>query len=147
MEGKNFANKLKAFRKRAGLTQQELANMVNVSLKTVQRWEHEERQPRVEELKKLTEALHISETDLLSETPDRKVQITISWNWEEMKKGVIDMDKDKFKLILGEDGAIGLQGAGKFTNREAINDFIAEVRNQLEIAFDAQVRRGAIQEA
>ena len=138
---------LKQLRRKRAFTQEELAERVGVHESTIRLWEQGKREPRSSDIKKLCEVLNCTEAELLNEPQDGRIQITISWNWEEMKKGVIDMDKDKFKLILGEDGAIGLQGAGKFTNREAINDFIAEVRNQLEIAFDAQVRRGAIQEA
>ena len=57
------------------------------------------------------------------------------------------MNDNKFKLILGEDGVIGLHGAGKITSHDAINDFLGDVKNQLEIALDAQIKRGAIQEA
>ena len=57
------------------------------------------------------------------------------------------MDENKFKLILGDDGVIGVQGAGKLLNREAMEQFFADFRKQLEIAFETQVRRGIIQEA
>ena len=55
------------------------------------------------------------------------------------------MDENKFKLILGGDGMVGLHGAGRITSRKAIDEFLHRVRSELEIAFDAQVRRGVIQ--
>ena len=64
-----------------------------------------------------------------------------------MKEGNIDMNGNDFELILGSQGKIGLKGAGTITSTEAIDEFLARVREQLIIALDAQVRRGAIQGA
>lgn len=85
-----------------------------------------------------------TESELLNGSQEDKVELVLSWNWEDMKKGEINMDANKFKLILGEDGMIGLHGAGKLTSQEAIEEFLGKVREQLEIALDAQVRRGVI---
>ena len=61
-----FAQHLKDLRKRAGLSQSDLAKLVDVSLLTIFRWENEERQPRLEEIKKLAEVLQVSESELLN---------------------------------------------------------------------------------
>ena len=63
----SFGNILRQFREKKGLTQQKLADDISVSLKTVQRWEKNERQPRIEEVKKIALALHVSVDDLLHE--------------------------------------------------------------------------------
>ena len=65
----NFGDRLRRLRKKSGLTQEQLAESVGVSLKTVQRWEFNERQPRMEEIKALAKALGVSEADLLNEPP------------------------------------------------------------------------------
>ena len=57
------------------------------------------------------------------------------------------MIENKFKLVLGEDGQIGISGMGMLTSREAIDEFLGRVREQLEVALDAQVRRGVINRA
>ena len=54
------------------------------------------------------------------------------------------MEEEKFNLILGGDGKVGLHGAGLITSHEAIEEFLGRIRNELEIALDAQIRRGAI---
>ena len=113
---------------------------------TVRRWEWGERQPRMEEIKKLCEVLHVSEAELLNEPQGDGIKLTLSWHWEEMKEGEINMNDNKFQIVLGDSGQIGITGAALFPNRNAIEDFIARVREQVEIAFDAQVRRGAIKE-
>ena len=147
MKERTFAQRLREIRKRIGITQEELANKINVSSKTLQRWEWGERQPRMEELKKLCEALHVTEAELLNEPQGDKIKLTLTWHWEEMKEGEINMSDNKFQIVLGDDGRIGLTGAALFQNRNAIEDFISRVREQVEVAYDAQVRRGAIQEA
>ena len=145
MELKNFAQRLRFFRKKARLTQEELAEKIQISLMTLKRWEWNERQPRIDDIQKLCEVLHVSEADLLNEPQGEEIKLTLSWHWEEMKEGVINMTADnKFQIVLGDDGRIGLTGAALFPDRETIEDFIARVREQVEIAFDAQVRRGAI---
>ena len=147
MEQKNFAQRLRKFRKEARLTQEELANLINVSPMTLRRWEWNERQPRMEEIKKLCEILHVTEAELMNEPQGDKIKLTLTWHWEEMKEGEINMSDNKFQIVLGDDGRIGLTGAALFQNRNTIEDFISRVRTQIEIAYDAQVKRGAIKEA
>ena len=142
---KQFAQRLREFRKRARLTQEDLADKINLSIMTVRRWEWGNSLPRMDDIKKLCEVLHVSEAELMNESTGEQIKLTLSWNWEEMKEGDISMTDNKFQIVLGDDGHIGLTGASMFKNREAIDDFVARVREQLEIAFDAQVKRGAIQ--
>ncbi len=56
------------------------------------------------------------------------------------------MNDNKFQIVLGDSGQIGITGAALFQTRDAIEDFISRVREQVNIAYDAQVRRGAIKE-
>ncbi|MBR2207924.1 MAG: helix-turn-helix transcriptional regulator [Synergistaceae bacterium] len=144
MEEKNFAQRLKELRRKARLTQEELANLIKVSPITVRRWEWGHRTPRMEEIKKLCEVLHVSEAELLNEPQGEQIKLTLSWHWEEMKEGEIDMNNNHFQIVLGDSGQIGITGAAMFPTRSAIDDFIARVREQVEVAYDAQVRRGAI---
>ena len=67
MEDKNFAQRLKELRRKARLTQEELANLVKVSPITERRWEWGERIPRVDDIKKIARALGVSVDDLLHE--------------------------------------------------------------------------------
>ena len=144
VQGKKFAQWLRELRKKAGLTQEKLAEAVNVSLLTVFRWENEERQPRLEELQMLAKALNVSISELLNGSDNGRVRLTLVYDWEQMKEGNIDMNGNDFELILGSQGQIGLKGAGLLTSAEAIDEFLARVKEQLTIALDAQKRRGAI---
>ena len=143
----NLSENIRFFRKKVKLTQERLAELVSCSVDTLQRWENGTREPRASDITKLCAILGCTESELLNGFKDDKVELVLSWNWEDMKKGEINMNEDKFKLILGGDGRVGLQGAGMITSREAIEDFLSRVRNELEIAFETQVKRGVIPEA
>ncbi len=114
---------------------------------TIRRWESGEVIPRIDEVKRLAEILHVTVEDLLKGFQRDKAEIVISWNWEDMKKGEMKMEDNKFKLILGEDGQIGINGIGRITSLEGIEEFLGRVREQLTVALEAQIKRGAIQPA
>ena len=143
----DISDRIRELRKKQGMNQFELADAIEVSVDTVRRWESNKQFPRTDELVRLATAVKVSVDDILNGPSSDKVEIVLSWDWEDMKRGEINMEENRFKLILGEDGMIGLHGAGMVTSHEAIDDFLARVREQLEIALDAQVRRGAIQGA
>ena len=80
----NLAEKLKIFRKRANVTQQELADAIKVSIMTVRRWEWGDRTPRLEEIEKIAAALGTTVGILMGEidpeaappeTPQRNLPI------------------------------------------------------------------------
>ena len=143
----DFSRNLKTLRKKEGKSQTDLANAVGVSLLTIFRWENGKQQPRLDEIARTAKALNVSESELLNGSDDGKIKITLTYEWDKMKEANIDMDSDDFELILGSNGRVGLKGAGLITSHEAIDDFLARVKEQLEIALDAQVRRGVIPEA
>ena len=135
---------LSNFRKRKGLTQSELADMVGVSLNSIARYEQGEVTPSANIAHSIANVLGCTEAELLNGVQSDKAELVISWDWEDMKKGEMNMEENKFKLVLGEDGQIGINGIGKLTSYEAIDEFLMRVRKQLEIALDTQIRRGAI---
>ena len=141
MDGKNIM----VIRKRKGITQESLAHSLSITTVTLSRWENGHFEPKASMIKKLCECLDCSETELLNGSQDNRIELVVSWNWEEMKKGEIDMNEEKFKLILDVDGKVGIQGAGKITSMEAIEEFLGRIRNELVIALDTQIRRGVVQ--
>ena len=64
------AERIKNLRKQNRLTQEELAEKVNISPMTARRWEWGQRSPRAEELQKLAEALNTTSAYLLGDTDD-----------------------------------------------------------------------------
>ena len=61
-----FAQRLRKLRESEGLSQEKLAELAKVSAMTVRRWEWGLRVPRFEEIRRLAETLHITETELLN---------------------------------------------------------------------------------
>ena len=61
-----LAQRLRELRKKAGLTQEELAEYVDVHLNTISRWENGIDTPKTFKIKRLAEVLHVSESELLN---------------------------------------------------------------------------------
>lgn len=78
---RSFSDRLKAFRKAKGLTQQQLADLLNVSNKSVSRWESDGGYPDVELLCPLARALGVMVDELLDETP---VQRLSPFDWQNL---------------------------------------------------------------
>ena len=62
----NIGDSIRFFRKKAGLTQPELAKLSGVSFSTLRRWEVYGASPRIEEIKQLCEVLHCTKEELLN---------------------------------------------------------------------------------
>lgn len=69
--------RIKAARRKVGLTQTELAGKLGISFQSIAQWENDLRNPKLETLQKIASALNIPVTDLLTleeehETEDKK---------------------------------------------------------------------------
>ena len=72
-----LGNRLLAYRRREGMSQQQLAEKLGVARSTVARWEKENNAPSVPEIKKISDLLGLSEQELFSEE-DRVEDDTVS---------------------------------------------------------------------
>ena len=138
---------LAIWRQKRGLTQAQLGAKTGIDPNMISRYERNTAVPTLENISRLALGLGITIDELLKAPKTEQVEIVLSWDWEDMKKGEINMNENKFKLILGEDGMVGLHGAGMVTSREQIEEFLGRIRNELEIALDAQIKRGVVQGA
>ncbi len=89
----NFGSRLRAFRKKSGLTQEQLADAIGVHLNSVSLWENGEYTPKTQSIKALAKALGVSEADLLNDSPPvRSGGWVINIKCEaDFKKEVIDL--------------------------------------------------------
>ena len=88
-----FGTRLKALRKKAGFTQEDLADSTGYSIMTIRRWEWGERSPRIEEIKALAKALGVSEADLLQDSSGNSGDWTIRINVaDKFSQEVIDLN-------------------------------------------------------
>ncbi|MBQ7263591.1 MAG: helix-turn-helix domain-containing protein [Synergistaceae bacterium] len=118
-------------RERRGLTQEKLGSALGVSIKTVQRWEQGLRDPRAGELRKLAEALGVSEMALLDGPAPEEWTLEVKLG--ESRKEVIDMSAtmgNVAEVSCSREGA-SLLLTGKwdtFRDDAKFEDFVSQLR-------------------
>lgn len=101
---------IKQWRKRVGLTQEKLADLVNVHLNTLSRWELGQREPRASEIVKLCEVLGVSEAELLRGPQSKEWRIEVVFRREEdWEMNTVDMSASAPNLFLVQ---VGLEKIG-----------------------------------
>ena len=94
-----FNNKLYELRKQKGLSQEELANRLNVSRQTVSKWEVGESTPDMEKLVAISELFDISLDELVlnkvSEKEDASEHIVKSELYSDIKERVLTEENKK----------------------------------------------------
>ncbi|MBR1486660.1 MAG: helix-turn-helix transcriptional regulator [Synergistaceae bacterium] len=138
---------LRIIRKQRKLTLREVEDITGIDANTISRYERGVLSPNSKTADKIAAKLGVTVDELLNEPQGDEIKLTLSWHWEEIKECEVNMDSNKFQIVLGDSGQIGITGAALFPSSSAIEDFIARVREQVEVAYDAQVRRGVIKEA
>jgi transcriptional regulator with XRE-family HTH domain len=88
MKESHFSKKVKSLRTSKGMSQEELADVTGLSLRTIQRIENNETEPRGDSLKRLAQALNT--------TPDE----IIEWRVEEDPNYLIMMAFGSFAFLL-----------------------------------------------
>ena len=89
----NFGVRLKKLRKKAGLTQEELAEKAGVSNITISQWENGIYAPTMTRMKGLAQALNVPESDLLNDPPPN------SGEWVITLKVNNKLEKEEINLI------------------------------------------------
>ncbi len=77
LEKKEFGECLFKLRKNAGMSQEELAEHVGVHLNTISQWENGFFLPKTSKLKKLAEALNVTEVELLNGPVKQEFEVKI----------------------------------------------------------------------
>ena len=94
-----FNNKLYELRKQKGLSQEELANRLNVSRQTVSKWEVGESSPDMEKLVAISELFDISLDELVLDKTVKKEesseQVVKSELYSDIKRHVLTEDNKK----------------------------------------------------
>lgn len=94
-----IGNKLNQLRKLSGMTQEQLAEKINVSRQTISKWESDSTSPDLESIVKISRIFHVSLDDLLREaetgvTNKTNEQITL----EDLMK--INLHNRKMTMLL-----------------------------------------------
>ena len=140
----NFGNRLRRLRKKARLTQPELADLVGVHETTIRRWENNNDRPMPDSFSRLAKALGVSEADLLNDTPEKSgdwvLSITVR---QELKEEVIDLSKpipEICTIVTANTGAyIALGGSYDLWTS---NDGFASIVKQLKKMRDGVIQQG-----
>lgn len=122
---------IKQWRKRVGLTQEKLADLVNVHLNTLSRWELGQREPRASEIAKLCEVLGVSEAELLRGPAEKRWEVRVILE-EPKEVDVMILTKDAPNEALVEIGThkIAVKIVGDVENESELDNLLAEVKEK-----------------
>ena len=128
-----FGDRLRKIRKKMSLRQDELADMLGVVTKTLQRWEYGETAPRATDIAKLCEALNVTETELLNGPSNDTWELKLVFRKEgDNKGGTIDMSGNTITsaLTIG-DKAMSVELGAPFelwADDDKFDDLIKQLR-------------------
>ena len=146
----SFGQRLRRLRKKAGLTQVELAYLVGVHETTIRFWEADKYSTTTENVKRLAEALGVPQAELLEGSP-----LTLD-HWvltirivEEFKEEVIDLNSDFppiAKIILSHKGANVVLGGDYdiWADDKKFKRFIDELCANRQVAINHGISLGKI---
>lgn len=72
----DIAGRLQALRKKAGYSQEQVAEMLGLSRQTISKWESGQGKPEIDNVIKLTEIYHVSADYILLGTENKEVEPT-----------------------------------------------------------------------
>ena len=132
--------RLRELRKKAGLTQEELAERVEVHLNTISRWELGIDTPKTWKIKLLAEALNVSEMELLNGPANETWELKLVVNKSGSKGGgEVDMTGNKSSATLSlSDDAMGITLSGSYELWENDAEFeaiIEQLRKKRQVAL------------
>ena len=121
-------DKLLLYRKHEGMSQQQLAETLNVSRQTITRWENNINQPSDKELKKISALLGISEAELLKDEASGLTE-------EESTSNVEEIINDNSYSVVEQRKILEEISAKQVTvqDLDAIKDTFNTDRQQLDI--------------
>ena len=128
LNNRDFGAKIADLRKKKGLTQAQLAEMLNISNKTISRWETGEGYPEVTLLSPLAKALGVTvdemlaepepETESVQEQPDRFESFEQVSDTENKKSKVKKNSVKKFIIKSGKKGRLCSHSGSFSRNRK-----------------------------
>jgi transcriptional regulator with XRE-family HTH domain len=138
VEMKNYVD---YYRKRARISQKNLAQLVNVSFSTIRRWEKGDREPRASDIQKLCEVLGVTEAELLNGPKEEGYKVTL--NFVKTLEGVNDemMVNGQGAVTLADDGTVMASHFGKLFSREDKETILAAIGEKLDEALETVERR------
>lgn len=145
-----FSEKLRKLRKENGLTQEELADKLNVSRQAITKWESGDGIPDIENLKQISILFNTTIDELVKEDKDVKIEIKMNYNYvseieiNHNKHFDINISKinelnlffgneEKVKVELLSDEEENLQDAYKVEFDDLYNKIDIDIKSKKEV--------------
>ena len=129
-----FAEKLKNLRKQAGMSQEKLAEKLNVSRQAVTKWETETGLPDIENVMAISAMFDISVDELLSD--EKEIKVKDDYLFESVTEYDIDDRKD-FDMKFGGAKRIVLSGYdGEKLRVRLVSNTLSTLQNDFKIRID-----------
>jgi transcriptional regulator with XRE-family HTH domain len=127
--------RLANFLERKGLTQQALADELDIPRNTVWRWVNGKATPSAEMLQKLAYFFNVPVDELLNGPVVVEFRVTLKY--VKTLEGVDEeMNMNGIALTIAEDGFVGVSGGKKFENYEDIERVVEVIRKRLTFGFE-----------
>ena len=135
-----FSQQLKIFRKRAGLTQEELAERLNLSYMTIRRWETMKITPRFDEIQKIAKILSCTESELLNGPAEDSWELRLVMKKAgDPQKGVLDMtNRNSNAALYIEDDQMAITltaGYDLWSDDAKFEDLLEQLRRKRAIGL------------
>ena len=146
----SFGQRLRRLRKKAGLTQVELAYLVGVHETTIRFWEADKYSTTTENIKRLAEALGVPQAELLEDSPPQPSHWVLTIRIvDEFKEEVIDLNSDFppiSNIILSRKGANVVLGGDYdiWADDKKFKRFIDELCANRQVAINQGISLGKI---
>ena len=95
---------IREWRKKAGLTQEKLAETIEVHVNTLAKWENQNGTPRIDKVQKICQALGCTETDLINGPTKKEFEVKIFMGVKSLPNVAgLAIDDDSFFFGVDDD--------------------------------------------
>ncbi|MBR0150222.1 MAG: helix-turn-helix domain-containing protein [Synergistaceae bacterium] len=136
LEKAEFGENLFRLRKKAGLSQEELAERVGVHLNTISQWENGFYVPKTLKVKRLAEALNVTEAELLNGPAKQELEVKIMMGVKSLT-GLAGVEIASNSFIYGvqdDEPQIVLAGKVRIDTPEQREQALAEIIRKFKAA-------------
>ena len=104
----SIGTRIKELRKKSGLTQKELGNILGITQQSIGQFENNKTSPRLDTVQKIADALNVTPNEILGNSKDEEVKFVITPKgiaWVSLREVGIDIPEGVFNAfwILFED--------------------------------------------
>lgn len=127
---------IQEWRKQRGLTQERLAELANVHVNTLLRWEYGTREPKASELQRLAQVINVTEAELLNGPASQEFEVKIVMGVKSLTSlaGVEVIDNSFFYGVDDSKPQIVMMGKVGIGTQEKRENALAEIIRKFKAA-------------